>query len=102
MILLVIVCVCVGVYMNVGIQGNQERVSDSLELELLVVEHSPLVLGPSLGPLEEYAILVADGPSLQFLLCRLCKNGRASQRITKIRVLTISSGDGHVFKMQQT
>lgn len=55
--------------MNVGIQGSQKRVSDYLELELLMVEHSALVLGPNLGPLEEqYAILMADGPSLQSLL----------------------------------
>ena len=65
--------------MNVGIQGSQKRVSDSLELELLVV------LGPNLGPLEEqYAILIADGPSLQFLPlpCRLSDSVRteASQR----------------------
>lgn len=65
--------------MNVGIQGSQERVSDSLELELLVVEHSPFVLGPNLGPLEEYAILMADGPSLQFLLCRLSGSARTEE-----------------------
>lgn len=99
-------CVCVGIHMNVDIQGSQERVSDSLELKLLVAEHSPLVLGPNLGPLEKHAILMADGPSLQSLPlpCRLSDPARAeaSQSITKIRVLTMSSGDGHVFKMQQT
>lgn len=74
--------------MNVVIQGSQKRVSDYLELELLMVEHSALVLGPNLGPLEEqYAILMADGPSLQSLLlpCRLSDDSartEAPQRST--------------------